>query len=84
MAEKLPKTKSEGIDPKEILEKATDIKAAMFCIKHIDNPCEVEVGPREKRNIRDFYIKLAKDLLEKMTNPHARKLLEDKIHEYKQ
>jgi hypothetical protein len=63
--------------------KTTDIEIARFLVDHIDNPCESEVQPGQFENIRDFYIKEAEKMLEKMTNPEAKRLLEIKIQEYK-
>jgi hypothetical protein len=42
-------------------EKASDMELAEFLIKHIDNPCTVEVEGRIE-NIRSFYIREAKGL----------------------
>ena len=70
----------EGLD----LTKATDMEAVSFFSFHIDNPCEAEVSPGEMKNIRDFYIREAEKTLEKMTNPFAIQILEDKIREYKE
>jgi len=64
-------------------EGASDIELAMFLIKHIDNPCQVEVEPGRIENIREFYIRAAERALDEMTNPEAKKLLEFKIREYK-
>ncbi len=71
-------------------EKSTDMEVVNFYSLHIDNPCEVEVAPGEIKNIRNFYIREAKQLLanedeqgqKKLANPFAREILEDKIKEY--
>lgn len=63
-------------------EKATDREFTDFLIKHIDNPCEVELESGVVKNIREFYLKLAKDEIPKMTDPEAIKDLEDKIKAY--
>jgi hypothetical protein len=73
----------KNIEPEKVPEKASDMEIALFLAKHIDRPCEAEVKPGEIRNIREFYIKEAKRLLEKMENPEAKKFLELKIQEYK-
>lgn len=64
-------------------ERATDIEVADFFIHHIDNPCETEVEPGKVENIRGFYLREAESLLDKLGNPYAIKLLEDKIEEYR-
>ena len=74
---------SENIAPEPIPEKATDMEMALFLNNHIDNPCEVEVSPGQIENIRYFYLAEAQRQLPKMTNSHARELLELKIEEYK-
>jgi len=62
---------------------ATDTEVAMILIEHIENPCETEVAPGGiKMNIRDFYIREAKNALKTMTNSHAKEALEAKIREY--
>jgi len=63
-------------------EKATDREYADFLTKHIDNPCEVEVESGVIKNIREFYLNLAKEEIPKMTDPQAIKDLEDKIKQY--
>jgi len=80
---KIPPSK-EDVKKKfdNMMGKATDMQLVDFLSKHIDRPCEVEVSPGEIRNIRQFYIDLAKDALGKLTNPFARELLEKKIREY--
>ena len=73
------------IEPTGLPEKipaATDIELAMFLITHLDNPCEVEIEPGQTENIREFYLREAKAVLSKITNPEAKSLLEDKIKEY--
>lgn len=62
-------------------EKASDMELAEFLIKHIDNPCTVEVEGRVE-NIRSFYIREAKRALETMTDSAAIDLLKRKIQEY--
>ena len=71
-----------NIEPEPLPEKATDIEAVTFLNRHIDNPCEVEVAPGQMENIRDFYLREARELLPTLTNPHAKRLLEMKIEEY--
>lgn len=70
------------VDPEKVPEKATDMELTFFLINHIDNPCEAEVAPGVKENIRGFYIARAKEIVSKMTNEHAKTLLESKIKEY--
>jgi len=66
----------------ELTKKSSDMELVSFLSEHIDKPCEVEVSLGEVRNIREFYINIAKDSLKKLTNPFAKELLEKKIEEY--
>lgn len=59
-------------------EKATDRELALFLIKHINNPCE----DLEGNNIRDFYIREAKKVLETFQDVESKQLLEDVIKKY--
>jgi len=63
-------------------EKANDIELAEFLVKHIDNPCTVELENGRIENIRPFYIREAKKALENMTDPVAIDLLKRKIQDY--
>jgi len=66
----------------KIPEKASDMEIALLLARHIDNPCETEVAPGEKENIREFYLKEAERVLSKMTDEDAKRFLESKIKEY--
>jgi len=66
----------------KIPEKASDMEVVLFLAGHIDNPCETEVAPGEKENIREFYLKEAERALSEMTNEDAKGFLELKIKEY--
>jgi len=81
MRNKRENFESKGEEEK-ILEKASDMELALFLAKHIDNPCEVEVAPGEKENIREFYLREAKKALSVITDENAKKFLELKIKEY--
>ncbi len=70
--------------PEPLPKKASDLELAAFLIKHIDDPCEVQIGPGETANIRQFYIEEAKRHLPTFTNTMAREALEGKIKEYEQ
>ena len=64
------------------LEKATDMEVVFFYEFHIENPCEVEVDGKIK-NIREFYLREAREnVLPTLTNPFAKKYLEDLINKY--
>lgn len=63
-------------------EKASDMEIALFLAGYIDNPCEMEVAPGKKENIREFYLKKAKKMLSEMTDENAKRFLELKIKEY--
>lgn len=60
---------------------ASDSEVAAFFAQHLDKPCEVEVAPGDIRNIREFYLREAKEVLELLANPGARRFLEIKIKE---
>ena len=64
------------------MEKLTDMQLVLELIKHIENPCRVEVEGRI-RNIRDFYLRESQSILPKLTNPFARAYLEEIISKYK-
>lgn len=70
------------LEVKKVLENASDMELALFLTGHIDNPCEAEVAPGKKENIREFYLKEAKGAILKMTNEYAKRFLELKIKEY--
>jgi len=70
--------------PEKIPERVSDMELVLFLIEHIDNPCEAEVAPGKKENVREFYLNEAKNLLPKLTNEHAKRLLELKIKEYEE
>ena len=80
--ENIERETAENTEPEPVPEKATDIEAVTFLNRHIDNPCEVEVAPGQIENIRDFYLRNARNLLPTLTNPDAKRLLEMKIEEY--
>ncbi|MBU1179189.1 hypothetical protein KKB69_02560 [Patescibacteria group bacterium] len=69
-------------ETEKIPETASDMKIALFLAGHIDNPCEAEVAPGKKENIREFYLKEARRLLSEMTEENAKRFLELKIKEY--
>lgn len=84
MTEFNPEKSLENLKESETTkEKATDVELADFLIKHIDNPCGVEVnGKRE--HIRPFYLRLARESIGKMKDQEAIKKLQEKIDEYKE
>ena len=59
-------------------EKATDMEFASFLAKHINNPCKDQQG----NNMRESYIMRAKEYLDTIEDPNAKKLLEDTIRQY--
>lgn len=61
---------------------ATDSALAQFLIQHIEHPCQVEVAPSKFQDIRYFYLEEARRALDKMTNPEAKRLLQEKIDYY--
>lgn len=75
-------SKMEDIKPEALPDKATDMELVLFLSKHIDSPCEVEVEPGVKENIRHFYIKQARKIIDRLENPYAKDLLEQKNKEY--
>ncbi len=83
MSEKEPRNQQEE-EPKE---RASDREIVDFIIKHIDNPCEVNIG-EEVHNIREFYIREAERFIDennkgKITDPEQIERLRKKIQEYK-
>ena len=72
-----------NMEPEKIPEKASDMEVAAFFMRHIDEPCEVEVAPGDIRNIRDFYLREAEGMLDRITDPEAKKILQAKISEYR-
>ena len=69
-------------EAEKISEKTSDMEIALFLAGHIDNPCEAEVTPGKKENIREFYLRGARNVLSEMTNENAKRFLELKIKEY--
>jgi len=85
MSEKQPNFKNDMELNPLIPTEATDIQLVTFLIEHIENPCTVDVGNEQEKDIRDiryFYIEEAKKALEKITNPYAKELLEKEIEKY--
>ena len=62
--------------------KATDMELALFYATHIENPCVAEVEPGKFENIREFYLREAKEALLKIKEPNAKRFLELKIKQY--
>lgn len=65
----------------ERVNEASDMETALFLVSHIENPCTVRVNG-EIKNIRDFYLRESRNLLNKLTNPFAKEFLKNKISEY--
>jgi len=63
------------------MDKLTDMQVVLELIKHIENPCSVRVNG-EIKNIRDFYLRESRRILDKLTNPFAKEYLKDKINKY--
>ena len=74
---------SDSTEPEKTPEKANDRQLVDFFIKHIDNPCEVEVATGQIENIREFYIREAEGVIPKMKDPTQINRLKNKIEEYK-
>ena len=66
----------------ETPEKASDLELAIFLYKHIDSPCERQLPSGEVVNLRDFYIRQAREILPRMKNEYAKRLLEIKLKTY--
>lgn len=64
------------------MDKLTDMQVVLELIKHIENPCTVEVKGRI-RNIRDFYLRESQSIRPKLTNPFAKEMLEETINKYR-
>lgn len=67
---------------KEIIGRASDMEIAIFLMKHIDDPCSTNLLSGAQVNIREFYIRIANEIIPKMTNENARILLENKVKEH--
>ncbi len=67
---------------KDLEKTADDMSIALSLASHIDEPCTAQVDGKTE-NIRPFYIKMARDILPRLTNPYAIEFLESKIAEYK-
>jgi len=83
MSEREPENQHE----KEPKERASDREIVDFIIKHIDSPCEVNIG-EEVHNIREFYIREAERFLDegnkqKIKDPKQIERLKEKIQKYK-
>jgi len=65
----------EVIDNGEV---ATDMEIVMNLIKHIDNPYVDGQG----NSAREVYVEEARNVLDTLTNPEAKKMLEDAIKEH--
>src|SRR5680860_1612667 len=70
-------------ETRKITEKASDMEIVEFFSFHIDHPCTVELPEGEIVNIRDFYIREALGVLQKLENPFAIELLKKKIKQYR-
>jgi hypothetical protein len=57
---------------------ATDMEFVLCLSQHIQNPCKDMHG----NNIRDFYIRVARNAMASFTNPYAKTLIEDVIKKY--
>ena len=66
---------------KKIIGRANDMEVAIFRMEHIDNPCSTNLPSGTQVNIREFYIRIANDIIPKMTNENAKILLENKVKE---
>jgi phage anti-repressor protein len=62
----------------EYSNKLSDFEIALALATHIKNPCQDGHG----NNLREYYIREAERSLTILTNPDAKKLLEDTIQEY--
>ena len=62
------------------METATDIEIAMYIVRLMNGNIGL-VRAQGNGNSKKLYVKMAKNCLEKMTNPFAKKMLEDKIGE---
>ena len=68
-----------NIVEKSVDGRISDMEIALFYMAHIDRPC---VDRQTGHNLRDFYIRGAKEILPRLTNPFAKEALEIKIGEY--
>ena len=64
------------------MEKASDLELALFLSEHIKQPCNVKIPGYEQYNIREFYIRLARESINKMKNQDAADYLKNVIEGY--
>lgn len=66
----------------ENLEKATnDMGIVLKLVSHVERPCTVKVNGITK-NIREFYLREARNVLPTLENPYAKIFLERLIEKY--
>jgi len=63
------------------IEKLTDMEIALFVSNHIRNPCEVVVLGKI-HNIRDFYLRLARDVMPALKDSYAIEFLKSVAIQY--
>ncbi len=61
---------------------ASDKEVADFFIKHIEKPCELDIGGGFIRNIREFYIREAERILPKFTDQDSINKLRTELDKY--
>ena len=67
----------ENLEKKDI-EPATDMEVVLFLAQHIENPCEDSNG----NNLRDDYLRYARNTLKNMKDQNARNTLQRVIEIY--
>lgn len=61
------------------MEQADDLETALFYISHIESPC---VDRRTGFNNREYYVRKAEKVVERLESPLAKFLLGLKIRQY--
>jgi len=64
------------------VEKPTDIEIVLYILRLMDGYLQRSPGYKNRSFERDHLVKLAEKTLKTITNPHAKKLLMDKIDEF--
>jgi len=65
--------KADAVGGEEIKD-LTDLEAALAILPHLNNPCG------KNNELAQYWVDLATMAAEKMTNPHAKELLESGIN----
>lgn len=83
--EQEPISEEKKIVLEQVPENVTDMELLFFYMKHIENPCNLELnigGQKVIVDIRYFYINGAKELLPRLRNSFAKKEFQILLNKY--